>query len=416
MVAPADPYFMARKTPGGALKDHEPQIDLARMRRYRLARVHEQLQAHDYAACVLFDPINIRYATGTRNQQVWTQHSPDRYAFVPAEGPVVLFDSCHPARSLGEWETVDEVRPATTWYFETRGGRLPESAARWADEIADLVQRHGGGNLRLAVDRLGPAGFAPLARHGLELFDAQGPLELARALKSPDEIACMCVAISACEAGMARMREALRPGLSENALWSLLVQANAELGGEVMETRLLASGGRTNPWYQECGDRLIRAGELVAFDTDLIGPFGFCADISRTFFCKPGRPTDVQRRLYGLASEQVRRNTELLLPGTTFRDYSENTWRVPDEFLANRYVCLAHGVGLADEYPDIPHPLDWEAWGYDGVIEANMVLCVESYIGAEGGCEGVKLEDQVLVTRDGPQVLSTFPYEEELLA
>ncbi len=102
--------------------------------------------------------------------------------------------------------------------------------------------------------------------------------------------------------------------------------------------------------------------------------------------------------------------------GKSFRELSEASWRAPDEFIENRYVCMFHGVGLADEYPDIAHPLDWDAYGHDGVIQENMVLCVESYIGQTGDTEGVKLEEQVLVTADGIQTLSTFPFEESLLS
>jgi Xaa-Pro aminopeptidase len=415
-VPQTDPRFVALKMPDSALKDNESQIDMASLRGYRLARVREQLQRLDYGACVLFDPINIRYATGTRNMQVWTQHAPERYAFVPAQGPVVLFDSTCCERPPENWNAVDGWRPATTWYFEVKGPRVEEAARRWADEIVDLVGRHCGGNRRLAVDRLGPTGYAQLLGRGLEVFEAQEPLELARAIKSPEEIACMTIAIAVCEAGIARMREALSPGLTENELWSLLVQATFERGGESMETRLLASGGRTNPWYQECGDKLIRAGELVAFDTDLIGPFGYCVDISRTFHCKPGKPTAEQRRLYRAAHEQLQHNIALLKPGMSFREYAERCWPVPEEFVANRYGLLAHGVGLADEYPDIVHPLDWDETGYDGTIQENMTLCVESYIGAVGGAEGVKLEEQVLVTSEGAKLLSTFPYEDDLLA
>jgi Xaa-Pro aminopeptidase len=182
-----------------------------------------------------------------------------------------------------------------------------------------------------------------------------------------------------------------------------------------METRLLTSGGRTNPWYQECSEKIIRPGDLVAFDTDLVGPFGYCVDVSRTYHCGPGKPSDEQRRLYQTAYENVQYNIALLKPGMSFREFAETCWEIPDAFLANRYVCMVHGVGMADEYPDVPHLLDWDETGYDGVFEENMTLCVESYIGAEGGAEGVKLEEQVLLTAEGPQILSTFPFEDALL-
>ena len=412
----ANSHHIARNAPTTRPTELESPIDFSRLRHYRLARLREQLARLDYGACVLFDPINIRYATGTRNMQVWTQHSPDRYAFVAADGPVILFDGYFAGKSAPASDTVTEVRPATTWYYEAKADRVAEAAAQWAGEIDALMRRHCGANRRLAVDRFWPAGIAPVQRLGIQLHDAQEPMERARCIKSADEIACMSAAISVCEGGIARMHEALQPGITENALWSLLVQTNAEHGGEWMETRLLASGGRTNPWYQECGDKLIRAGELVAFDTDLVGPFGYCVDISRTFHCGPGRPSDGQRELYRHAYEQVQFNIDLLRPGMSFREFAERSWVVPDEFLANRYVCLAHGVGLVDEYPDIVHPLDWANTGYDGVFEPDMTICIESYIGHENGDEGVKLEEQVLVTENGVEVLSTFPYEDELLS
>lgn len=385
------------------------------LREYRLARVRDQLRRFGYAAAVLFDPINIRYATGSSNMQIWTQHAPDRYAFVAAEGPVIVFDSTYNSRPHPEIDTVDEWRPAMTWYFEVKADRSADCARRWAEEIDDLVRQVGGDNRRVAIDRLGVEGIAPLQHHRLQLFDAQRPLELARCIKSVDEVNLMCEAIQACEIGIGRMRESLRAGMSENELWALLVHANFERGGESMETRLLSSGPRTNPWYQECGPRVIQAGELVAFDTDLIGPHGMCVDMSRTFLCGPAKPTTAQRRLYQAAYEQVQYNTELLRPGMSFREYAERAWEIPPRYEANRYGLVAHGVGMADEYPDIPDLRDWAEYGYDGIIEENMILCVESYIGDEGGSEGVKLEDQLLVTATGVEVLTRFPYETELL-
>jgi Xaa-Pro aminopeptidase len=212
------------------------------------------------------------------------------------------------------------------------------------------------------------------------------------------------------------MREALRPGMTENEAWSHLWQATMAMGSEWIEGRLLAAGDRTNPWFQESSDRVIRPGELLAFDTDMIGPFGYCADISRTFRAGPGKPTPVQRELYQLAYEQLVHNLRLLKPGLTFRDWSEQAWPMPPAYVANRYVCLAHGVGLCDEWPTVYSREDWATRGYDGVVEPGMVLCVESYIGAEGGREGVKLEEQVLVTETGTEVLSKFPFEEDFLA
>jgi len=395
--------------------DCEAGFDLPRLRSERLARVRDQLRRRDLAGILLYDPINIRYATGSRNMAVWTLHNAARSCFVPTEGPVILFDyhNCeHLSRDL---ETIDEVRPTVSWYFFSAGPRVEEKARLWAATIAELVQQHGGGNRRLAVDKCDPAGTWALQDRQVVLADGQQVMEQARVVKSALEVQAMANAIAVAETGMAAMREALRPGLSENRLWAILHRENIARGGEWIETRLLAAGRRTNPWFQECSAHRIRPGDLVSFDTDLIGPMGYCADISRTFFCGPGKPSPEQKRLYGLAVEQIETNTALIEPGLTFRDLAEKSWKLPERCRPNRYSVVMHGVGLCDEYPAIVYAEDWQAGGYDGVIQPGMTLCVESYMGEVGGVEGVKLEQQVLVTERGTRPLSQFPYEEELM-
>ena len=162
--------------------------------------------------------------------------------------------------------------------------------------------------------------------------------------------------------------------------------------------------------------RVIEENELVALDTDVVGRFGYYADFSRTFHAGPGKPDATQRDLYKTAHEQVNHNMALLKPGLTFRDYAEHAWNIPERYLANRYYLSAHGVGMTGEYPYLYHRADYGEAGYDGVIEAGMTLCVESYIGAEGGNEGVKLEQQVLIAEHGIELLSRFPFEDALLA
>ena len=407
---------LARKTPGTGLLDCVDQPDMKRLRAYRLERVRAELRKRDYAGILLYDPINLRYATGSRNMAVWVLHNAARYAYIPTEGPITLFDFHNCEHLSAGLETIAEVRPARSWYYFAGGSRVEELATRWAGEILELIARSGGANKRVAIDKLEPLGTQLLQQAGIQIFDGQEVMELARSIKSADEIACMSVSISACEAGMAKMRAELRPGITENELWSHLHQVNIALGGEWIETRLLASGGRTNPWFQESSDRIIRAGELVTFDTDLIGPYGYCSDLSRTFFCGPGRPSEEQKRLYGMAYEQIHTNLELLKPGLSYREFAEKSFKLPPSFAPNRYSVIFHGVGLADEYPACLYVQDYLAgFGYDGILEPGMTICIESYIGEAGGDEGVKLEQQVLITETGYQQLSTFPFETDLL-
>lgn len=407
---------LARKAPQLTLRDHDSQIDVARMRNYRLKRAQEQLVHAECDAAILFDPINIRYTTGTSCHPIFTFHVPTRYAVIPVEGKAVLFETGGLEQTAKGIDTLAQVRTARPISFFFAGPRLLEQTRNWAAEIVDvLCSLTGHKRSKVAVDRIEPLPAAALQEFGLTIVSAQGPLEYARAIKSEDEIACMIAAISVGEKGMAKMRDALEPGITENELWSYLHQTNISHGGEWIEARLLSSGGNINPWGKECCDKIIRAGELVAFDTDMVGPLGYCVDVSRTFYCKPGKPTGEQRRLYQTAAEQLAHNLSLVRPGITFREYSEQAWKIPDEFLRNRYSVLAHGIGLCDEYPAIAHQVDWESVGFDGEIKEGMTLCLESFIGAEAGVEGVKLEEQVLVTAAGYQKLSTFPYEDELL-
>jgi len=388
--------------------------DIDSLRRYRLERIRTQLRRRDLTGILVADPINIRYATDCTNMQVWCTHNAVRYAFVATDGPVVLFDFHGCAHLSDSIDTIDETRPAKAWFYFGVGDRIEDLAGKWANEIADLVIAYGGGNRRMAIDRCNLEGLHALNAFGIELFNGEEVMELARVIKSADEIKAMRCAVATCEKAMAIMETYLQPGVTEQRLWSYLHAENIARGGEWIETRLLASGPRTNPWFAECSARVVEEGDLLAFDTDLIGPYGMCADISRTWLCGGGRPSNEQRYLFALAREQIAYNTELLRPGAAFRDLTEKAFKLPDAFAANRYSVVFHGVGLCDEYPAIYYPDDWEAAGYDGVLEENMVLCVESYIGREGGKEGVKLEEQVLITADGPVTLSTYPFDSRL--
>jgi Xaa-Pro aminopeptidase len=171
----------------------------------------------------------------------------------------------------------------------------------------------------------------------------------------------------------------------------------------------LVSGPRTNPWFQEAGNRKVQAGELVAFDSDMVGPLGYLADISRTLICPGKAPTAEQRKLYDIAQEQILTNIELIKPGLSFKEFGEKCWPVPDEYVPNRYMMMIHGAGLVDEFPTVAYAADYDDWGYDGYFQENMVVCVESYIGAVGGEEGVKLEQQVLITSAGAVPMSHDP-------
>ncbi|UWQ93573.1 Xaa-Pro peptidase family protein (plasmid) [Rhodobacteraceae bacterium M382] len=405
----------ARTTPVVEMTDTLEMIDLAKMRAYRLQRLRDEMKRQDVGGCVLTSVYSIRYATGMRDAGVMQSHIPLSYLFVPAEGPTVYFDGETGKQIAHGLETIDELGDeAIQISYMFAGQRMDEMIDRWVNQIAALMQRHGGGSKRLGMESPVPQVAALFANKGLEVVHAHKVIEPARAIKSVEEILCMNYAIAVAEDGMWRMREELRPGMTEIELWSHLWKANVEAGGDWIEGRLLAAGDRTNPWLQEASGRIIRPGELVAFDTDMVGPLGYSADVSRTYYCGSGRPTDYQRELYGRAYEEIQHNLELMKPGMSFREVTEKGFRQPEQFRDQHYAVMAHGIGMSDEWPCIYYPQD-EALIYDGELQPGMAMCVESYVGEIGGAEGIKLEEQVLITEDGCELLSKFPFEDNLL-
>ncbi len=404
---------------GLQLFDRSPDdldIDMVSVRAYRLGRVRQEMERYGVDVCLLFDAVNLRYATGSRNMQVFSARNPARYAFIALDGPVILheFTGCeHLADSL---ETIDEVRPAITASYVAAGDDIVAREQLWARETAALIRQHCGADATVGIERVNAGASAALAAEGFTIVDAQQPVERARAIKSAEELKCVLASLRATEKAVGQLRQAICPGLTEQQLWSVLHQAVIAQGGDYVETRLLSSGDRTNPWFQEAGPRVIQANELVALDTDVVGCFGYYSDFSRTFHVGPDEPTAHQRELYRTAYEQVQHNMSIIKPGVSFKEYSERAWDIPARFEANRYYLSAHGVGMTGEYPYLYHHRDYAAAGYDGVFEPNMTICVESYIGDEAGGEGVKLEEHCLVTETGLEVLSRFPFEDSLLA
>jgi Xaa-Pro aminopeptidase len=390
-------------------------IDQRAVRRYRQGRLRAEMARH-IDAVILSDPVNIRYATGTRNMQVFSmRNAPARYLLLTADRAILFeFTGCeHLARG---YETVDEVRPARTASFVAAGPDIAAREAGWAREMADLAADLAGKGATVGLERMNAGAAIALRDTGVRVVDAQAPVEMARAIKSAEEMKCVNASLRATERGVAELRAAICPGLTEAELWSVLHRSVIAQNGDYIETRLLNAGARTNPWFQETSDKVIRDNELIALDTDVVGCHGYYSDFSRTFHAGPDAPTAAQRELYRVAHEQVSHNVDILRPGMSFRDYAGVAWDIPDRYHANRYYLSAHGCGMTGEYPYLYHAGDFPDAGYDGEIRPGMTLCVESYIGEEGGHEGVKLEQQVLITETGVELLSRFPFEDELLA
>ncbi len=397
------------------LSDTEPSaVNAVKLRAERLQKLRDWMKAADYGAILLFDPYNQRYATGSRNMFGYFLRNSTRYFFVPTEGPIILFEypqSYHVSMCL---ETVDEARPSKL-VWSSVNARDEETTGPFAAEIADLMRQYGGTSKKIGMDRCSHLQAVALEKQGLMVRDCQGEILAVRAIKTDEEIKCLQISMTGAEAAVAAVREAIKPGISENELFAVMYHEVIRQGGEFIETRLLTSGQRTNPWFNEASGRRIRPGELVALDTDTIGCYGYYSDFSRTFRCGPGKPSAYQKALYRMSYEQVQHNISIIKPGLSFREIAERAWKIPDRFVDQRYTSVMHGVGMHGETPFIAHAMDFATYGREGILQPGMVVSIESYIGEKNGPEGVKLEEEVLVTETGIERISRFPFEDELL-
>ena len=386
----------------------EDEIDFDKLRSYRLDRVRKELVKNNLEACILFDPVNVRYALDTVNMSVYNMHNLTRYCFVPVNGPTILYEYFNCEILSKHLNLIDEIRPAITWDYFSNGDQANLQLSKWISEVKDLSKNYFKSK-KIAIDVLNGPAVAALNKEGIEVVDAKLILEQARVIKSPDELICMKAAIEVAEKGVSKMRSDLKPGMTEDELWSILHKTNIENGGEWIECRILSSGERTNPWMQESSNKVIQQGEIVAFDTDMVGPYGYCADISRAFVVG-NKFNDEQKKLYSMAMEQIDFNSRLIQDGMTFQEFTEKSWVLPEEYYPNRYSVMVHGIGLCDEWPAIRYPTDGGERG--GIFQKNMTITVESYIGKVGGKEGVKLEQQYLIGENGLELMSHHPLED----
>ena len=387
---------------------HEDEIDFDLLRSYRLDRVKKELAKRDIGACILFDPVNVRYALDTTNMSIYNMHNLTRYCFIPVSGPVILYEYFNCGHLAKHLTLIDEIRQGITWDYFSVGDQVENQLKKWTGEVENLMNLHCGKNKQLAVDVSNGPGILALNKIGLKIIEGKEILEQARKIKSKEEIQCMKASMEVCEKGVRLMRKELKAGITEDELWALLHKTNIENGGEWIEGRILSSGPRTNPWMQEASNRIIQQNEIVSFDTDMVGPYGYCADISRAFV-EGHKFNSEQKKIYQMAINHIHHNAELIKPGLSFKEFVTKSWVLPEAYYGNRYPCIVHGIGLCDEWPMVKYPT--EVTDEKGQFEKDMTITVESYIGEVGGKEGVKLEQQYLIKENGLELLSHHPLE-----
>jgi Xaa-Pro aminopeptidase len=371
------------------------------------------MRSHEIPALLTADPISILYATGARNMTVHGLTGPDRFALVFVDGPTILYEFAGCDHLAVGIPTIDEIRPAPG-ITAKKSLYFADEIATFADEVLGECRHHLGVDaMVLAVEKMDFPMTDALRTRGIHLADATLIVQLAMAIKQPAEVTAIREAMTAVERATHDLEAAIAPGATENEVWSAFHHGLIANGGEFVVTRLLQSGERTFPYFLESSDHRLAAGDLVCFDTDAMSLFGYSIDFSRTFLCGDVDATPVQRRLYGLAREQLEHNAANLAPGRRFEEFARLAFDVPEPHRDYGYYQLAHGLGLAGGHPNVPRTGPGR-YGLPGDIEPGMVICVESYIGDPATEQGVKLEDQFLIHDDRVEQMSTYPLDRRL--
>jgi Xaa-Pro aminopeptidase len=268
----------------------------------------------------------------------------------------------------------------------------------------------------LAIDKLDGFGFMALQEAGIRVTDPSPATVDAREIKTAEEVQLMIINGAIADAMLAEFEAAIRPGVHEYELLAVLNETLLRHHGEFIFTRLVASGPNTNPWMSEAHDKIVQPGDLVGIDTDANGYEGYVLDVSRTFLCGDDGTAE-QKEAYRIAYDCVNGMRELVKPGMSFEEFARKAPQLPKAYRNGRYNTMVHQAGLEDEGPSIAYPDDSRRGSVvypRRALRENMVLNLECYAGKDGSPFGVKLEDQVLVTKHGAVALNTYPFDKKL--
>ena len=386
---------------------------LALARQERLRKVMRQ---QNVPVVLILDSVNILYATGASNMPIFSIRTPARYLLLIADGPSILYDYFGCEHLSNHLPTIDDVRPARGLCHVSSNADPQTQAIAMAAEISFAVRDAGLEVDQLAVDRFPYHCIDALRAEGFYLSDADSIFSQARRIKLPGEITLLREALNRVAAAAGEMEAKIEPGRSETEIWAEFSRSFVANEGRYLTTRLLQSGTHTYPYFQEAGAHKMESGDLLCFDTDAVGYAGYCTDFSRTYLCGDEPASTAQKDLYRKAYEQLEHNISLIKPGVSYQQIGECAWPIPPEHNASRYYCIGHGLGMSGEFPNIPHSTPGQEYPIEGEVEVGMVLCIESYIGSEKSGQGVKLEDQLLVTELGIKRMSEMmTFDDRLL-
>jgi Xaa-Pro dipeptidase len=403
-------------SPGLMNVDWEERVNMERLRTYRFDRARDALAASDLGALLVFDFNNIRYVTSTHIGE-WARDKMTRFALLTRGGEPHLWDFGSAARHHREncpWLRPENVRGGM---IGLRGAVAPEAGLfdGAAKEIAEILRAEGVADMPVGVDIVEPPMLAALEEAGITVRDGQQTMLDAREVKSADEIMLLNIACAMVDGAYQLIAERLKPGVRESQLVAEVTKALFDMGSEHVDNINAVSGERCSPHPHVFSDRLIRPGDQAFFD--IIQTFvGYKTCYYRTFVV--GTASDAQRDAYKRAREWIDASIELMKPGVT-TDKVASVWPKATEFgFETEMECFGlqfgHGVGLfLHERPIISRLNSLE---HPEVLKEGMVVALETYCPAKDGYSAARIEEEVVITADGPQVITRFPSAELFVA
>ncbi|MEU3980668.1 M24 family metallopeptidase [Streptomyces sp. NPDC026672] len=402
--------------PGHMAVDHEQRIDFDRLRRYRLARAKASLEASECGAFLLFDFYNIRYTT-----QTWIGGAlgdkMTRYALLTRSGDPMLWDFGSAARHHRLHAPWLEPENCHAGMLGLRGAIAPtaglmESAVR---EIKGLLEDAGVADMPVGVDIVEPPFLFEMERQGLRVVDAQQLMLDARQIKSQDEIMLLTQAAAMVDGVYQDIVEVLKPGIRENEIVALANKRLYEMGSDQVEAVNAVSGERCNPHPHNFSDRLIRPGDQAFFD--IIHSFnGYRTCYYRTFGV--GSATASQRDAYTRARGWMDAAIGAVKAGAG-TDEVAAVWPKAEEFgfeneMAAFGLQFGHGLGLGLHERPIISRLNSMREPVE--LRVGMVFALETYCPAGDGFSAARIEEEVVVTPEGPRILTLFPAQDLIVA
>jgi Xaa-Pro aminopeptidase len=396
----------ARANWGAMGKDWEMGVDFPRLRRERFERAQAAVKAAGLGAMLAFTFDNIRYITSTHVGE-WCRDKMNRYALCPIEGSPYLFDPAAPAKRLSApWLDPEKVRAP----IATMQGALPPSMnvqKGFAKQIKKLLVDLGVENKPLGIDLLELCMMKALEDEGIEVVDGQQAMLDAREIKTIDEIELLKQAAAIVDATYEDIARAIRPGVKEHELVALANHKMYLHGCERVEAVNSVSGSRGAPHTHTFADRMIQPGDMIYLD--LMSSFnGYRTCYYRTFIC--GEPNEHQIEAYETASKWLSDALDVIKPGATSADIArawpeaaEFGYRDEDEAFLLQY---GHGIGLSLWERPI---LSRRFLGSPAEIKEGMVFAVETWAPAKDGSGAARIEEEVVVTADGCEVITNYP-------